>query len=144
MPQTLTALKLTSAKAVYHFIDFGEWDEALRGKGIPVRVNPSRRMVREIQAAQQSQDNEDSLRIVAQLIPREFDETPPHTVLDETPLTLDELKVWLAGSDDDDDLFIGWLLPRVFQEVAQHFLFVKRFTENGKVGSAPLTETPPQ
>ena len=111
---TLQALKTASVKPVYAVIDLAEYDSARAGQ-IRVRVNLTKAMRRELQAAEANKDdNEAGLRLLAQLIPR-ADNT------DES-LTYDELKQFIESGDADDELFVNWFVRRAFELVREHFL----------------------
>ena len=114
MSNTLQALQMASIKPVYAVIDLADQDASREGK-IRVRVNLTKAMRREMQAAQDNQDdNEAGLRLLAQLIPR--DDTS------DTPLTYDELKQFIEGGDDEEELFVTWFINAAFEKVREHFL----------------------
>lgn len=110
---TLDTLKAASTRPLYEDIQFTEFHPSLAGS-IRVRVNPSRRMVREVQEAREMDDNEAYVRLTAQLIPR--------TSNSDEPLSFEEFRAFLEGADDDDAAFASWLMRTIWERVGSHFL----------------------
>lgn len=114
MSNTLQALQAASIKPVYAVINLADYD-ASRNGAVRVRVNLTKAMRREMQSALDTQDdNEAGLRLLAKLIPRADD-------TDES-LTYDELKQFIEGGDDEDELFVNWFVNAAFAKVREHFL----------------------
>lgn len=113
MANTLDALKAVSITPLYETVRLQEFHPTLTGE-IRVRVNPSRKMTRELFAARENNDNPAYVRLTAQLIPR-----APDT---DEPLTYDEFRAFLEGADDDDAAFSSWLMRTVWERVSAHFL----------------------
>lgn len=135
----LDIVKAAGHQPFYEQIDLGEWRAELAGTKIRVRVNPTRKVRREMQelyersqtlgkdpdAASDAEAKEIGTRynaIVASLIPRA--ETGDETI---TPAELD---AFLAGGDDDDDSLQQWVLTQVWQRVYQYFLSARASRNN--------------
>lgn len=119
--QTLDLLKQTASTPLYEELQFSEFHSSLTGS-LRVRINPSRAMVRQMQAARAQSDTNAYLELTAQLIPRER-----HS---DEPLTRAELETFLEGEDTDDTTFGAWLTQEIWERVGKHFLAVKAHSPN--------------
>ena len=117
MANTLDTLKAASVKPLYEEIKFSEFHPNMTGV-LRVRVNPSRKMARELQQAQANNDNAAYVRLTAQLIPRDSDT--------DTPLSFEEFSAFIEGADDDDAAFSSWLMRTIWERVSAHFLAATR------------------
>lgn len=113
MANQLDLLKATAATPLYEEIEFSAFHPTATGS-VRVRVNPSRAMLRKMNAARQKDDKSAYIELTAQLIPR--------TREGDEPLTAAELDQFLEGADTDDTVFGEWLMQEIWERVGKHFL----------------------
>jgi len=113
MATQLDLLKATASRPVYEQIDLAGFHPSIEGQ-IRFRINPTRQMWNEIQAAGESGNNDEFIRLTASLLPRSDE--------DDTPLTVDEFKEFLEGNPDADPLFPFWLAKEMYARIKKHFL----------------------
>jgi hypothetical protein len=128
----LDLMQRTASKPLYEEIPLSEFHPSAAGS-LRVRVNPSRRMIREIQAARDATDNEAYIKLTAQLIPIDTDA--------DTPMTAEQFKAFLDGQDEDDARFSIWLMERIWEKVTGYFLSGTKSPAPSTAGVTPSTPT---
>lgn len=115
MSQQLDLLVATGTQPIYEFIKFSDYDPAYTGQ-LRVRVNPSRRVWKEITDAynKREQDAEGTLRAMVQLVTRDAD--------DPAPMEYAEFKEKFIDNDEIDLQFSTWIVDQINAKVIDRFL----------------------
>lgn len=126
MSNQLDLLTATQPTARFEFLDFGEYDETLKGQGLLIRVNPTRETTDRLtetwnKAREAGEDlktineaNEQFSKIAAALIPADDEQ------LDGASIDPDQFAAFVRGTKDP--AFGAWILKMIFTKVSAHFL----------------------
>lgn len=126
MANQIDLLKQTQPTARYEFLDFGDYDETLRGQGLMVRVNPTRETTDQLtetwNAAKEAgenltvinESNDRFSRIAAMLIPADDE------MLDGATIDPEAFAAFIRESKEP--AFGAWILKAIFLKVSTHFL----------------------
>jgi hypothetical protein len=126
MAQQIDLLLQTQPTARYEFLDFGDYDETLRGQGLMVRVNPTRETTDQLtetwNAAKDAGEdvaainnaNTNFAKIAAALIPADDER------LDGAAIDPEAFANFVRQTKDP--AFGAWILKIIFLKVSAHFL----------------------
>lgn len=126
MANQIDLLTQTQPTARYEFLDFGEYDETLKGQGFVFRVNPNRTVIKALETAWQTtrndaddatltqQTNIEFVKLAARLVPADDE--------DLTGVTIDPAVFQSFIFESEDPAFSLWVLKTMFERVRAHFL----------------------
>jgi hypothetical protein len=150
----LNIVRAAGQRRFYDWIDFGEFRPELAGVKVRVHVNPPRAVRRNLEEVHKRiwelqeelktcTDPERIEAINAERLPLGIRNNEivasllPTSDTDDTPLTIEELGVFLEGDDTDDDTLEVWFLRAVWAKVYDYFLSSVTSQGKSKVGSTP-------